>query len=96
MTQNECGIAGSLGVPFVLLLTNARGFNSSSVVEMKNVRGLNGGGNGNTGRSPMTDDRDDYGIIRAELLRLAAMEHAWKQWIKDGVRVEFLSPEPTK
>ncbi|HET7161660.1 MAG TPA: hypothetical protein VFI32_03210, partial [Rhodanobacteraceae bacterium] len=34
--------------------------------------------------------------IRAELLRLAALEHAWRQWIKDGMRVDFLPPEPPK
>ncbi len=34
--------------------------------------------------------------IHAELLRLAALEHAWQQWIKDGMRVEFLPPELPK
>lgn len=39
---------------------------------------------------------DALDIIRAELLRLSAMEHAWQQWIKDGMRVEFLPPELPK
>lgn len=37
-----------------------------------------------------------FKAIRAELLRLSAMEHAWKQWIKDGMHVEFLQQEPPK
>lgn len=37
-----------------------------------------------------------YATIRAERLRLAALEHAWQQWIKDGMRVEFLPPEQPK
>lgn len=42
-------------------------------------------------------NRDDaYDVIEAELLRLAALEHAWQQWIKDGMRVDFLPPEPPK
>ena len=43
-----------------------------------------------------THNHNDFYIIRAELLRLAAMEHAWQQWIKDGMRVEFLPPELPK
>lgn len=45
-------------------------------------------------RDPVPTDAFD--TIRAELLRLAAMEHAWQQWIKDGMRVEFLPPELPK
>lgn len=39
---------------------------------------------------------EDYKIIVAELLRLAEKERNWQQWIKDGMRVEFLPPEPPK
>jgi len=42
------------------------------------------------------DLQESVDIIRAELLRLAALEHAWQQWIKDGMRVEFLPPEQPK
>ncbi|HET9189805.1 MAG TPA: hypothetical protein VFN69_04455 [Rudaea sp.] len=37
-----------------------------------------------------------FTIISAELRRLAAAEQRWKQWIKDGMRVDFLPPEPPK
>ena len=49
-----------------------------------------------TAASSRPDLQRYIATIRAELLRLAAMERAWKQWIKDGMRVEFMPQEPPK